>query len=70
MDRHSSTRYCAFIGGNIISWKSKKQNVVVEAEYRAMMSLICELVWVKQFAWSVCSSLRGSVRTFYRGYIT
>jgi len=37
------------IGGNIISSKSEKQNVVVqssaEAKYRAMMSLTCELVW-------------------------
>jgi len=34
-----------------ISWKNKKQNVVAwsttEAEYRAMTSLTCELIWVK-----------------------
>jgi len=40
-----------FLGGNIISWKSKKQSVVVRstAEYRAMASLTCKLIWVKQF---------------------
>jgi len=41
------------IGGNIISQKSKKQDVVArssaKAEYRAMGSLTCEFVWVKQF---------------------
>ncbi|KAL0641859.1 hypothetical protein Bca4012_103201 [Brassica carinata] len=50
-DRRSTTGYCTFIGGNLVTWKSKKQKVVscssAEAEYRAMLKLLNELVWIK-----------------------
>jgi hypothetical protein len=40
-----------FVGGNLVSWKSKKQHVVApsraEAKYRAMTSASCELIWLK-----------------------
>jgi Reverse transcriptase (RNA-dependent DNA polymerase) len=45
-DKKSTSGYCAFVGGNLISWRSKKQNVVArstaEAEYRVMTHGVSE----------------------------
>jgi hypothetical protein len=39
------------VGGNLISWKSKKQSVVArstaEAEYRAMTLSVAKLLWLR-----------------------
>ncbi|KAG7556913.1 Integrase catalytic core [Arabidopsis suecica] len=49
--RQSTTDFCTFIGGNLVTWKTKKQKVVscssAEAEYRAMKKLTNELTWLK-----------------------
>ncbi|CAN1337340.1 Retrovirus-related Pol polyprotein from transposon TNT 1-94 [Linum perenne] len=51
-DRKSTSGYCSYIWGNLVTWRSKKQNVVArssaEAEYRALSLGICEGIWLKR----------------------
>ena len=51
-ERRFTSGYCVFVGGNLVSWKSKKQSVVsqssVEYEYRAMTQSTCEIIWLHQ----------------------
>jgi len=47
----STSSYFTYVGGNLVTWRSKKQSVVsrwsVEVEYRGMSIGVCELLWLK-----------------------
>ncbi|CAL5337311.1 unnamed protein product [Camellia sinensis] len=49
--RRSTSGYFTFVGRNLVTWRSKKQNVVArsstEAEFRGMTLGICEALWLK-----------------------
>ena len=51
IDRRSIFGYCTILGGNLVTWRSKKQNVVArssaESEFRAMAQGVCELLWLE-----------------------
>jgi hypothetical protein len=51
MDRRSTSTYCTFVGGNLVTWHSKKQSMVANSnsktEFRAMAHGMCEILWLK-----------------------
>ncbi|BFG20722.1 hypothetical protein CerSpe_069960 [Prunus speciosa] len=51
-DRRSTSGYFTFVGGNLVTWRSKKQKVVArssaEAEFRGMAQGVCELLWLRR----------------------
>ena len=50
-DRRSISGYFTFVGGNFVTWKSKKHNVLArssaEAKFRSMALGLCEALWLK-----------------------
>lgn len=51
MSRRSLIGFCVKLGDSLLSWRTKKQNTVsrssVEAEYRAMATTTCVVVWIR-----------------------
>ena len=50
-DRRSTSGYFTFVCGNLVTWKSKKQNIVArssaEAEFKGMTLGLCEALWLR-----------------------
>ncbi|KAK8928931.1 hypothetical protein KSP39_PZI017248 [Platanthera zijinensis] len=68
-DRRSTTGFCTYFGGNLITWRSKKQTMVArssaEAEYRAMMAVTSEITWLESFLVDLGVKLSSPSTLFY-----
>ncbi|RVW96122.1 Retrovirus-related Pol polyprotein from transposon RE1 [Vitis vinifera] len=67
-DRRSTSGYFTFVGGNIVTWKSKKQNVVArssaEAKFRGMALGLCEALWLRLLLQDLGYLSRQPIRLF------
>jgi hypothetical protein len=68
VDRRLTFEYCTFLGRNLVTWRSKKQDVVArssaEAEFWAMAQGICELLWMKIILEDMKIKWDGSMRLY------
>lgn len=66
--KKSLTGYCIFLSDSLISWKTKKQNVVskslVEAEYKSMSQTCCELKWLSYYLTNFQIPIQLSIRLY------
>jgi len=57
-----------FLGDNLISWSSKRQNTVsrsnAEAEYRAVANVVAEASWLRQLLSELHSPLRRATLVY------
>ena len=51
-DRRSTTDYCTYVWGNLVTWRSKKQSVIVrsgaKAKFKAVAQGMCEGLWLQK----------------------
>ena len=67
-DRRSTIGYCTYVWGNLVTWRSKKQNVVVrssvEAEFRVVAQGMCEGLWLQKLLEELHITIEFSIKLY------
>lgn len=66
VDRRSTSGYFTFVGGNLVTWKSKKQKVVAlssaEAEFQRIARGLTEVLWLRKLLAEIGFPVKGTCR--------
>ncbi len=66
--RQSTSGYFTFVGGNLVTWRNKKQNAVacssVKAEFRGMALGVCETLWLSLLLRDLGYPFRQPIRLY------
>nr|GEW73225.1 putative ribonuclease H-like domain-containing protein [Tanacetum cinerariifolium] len=65
-NRRSTSGYFSLVGGNLVTWRSKKQKVVslssAEAEFRGIAKGLAEALWIRKLVSEIGFPPRGSTQ--------
>ncbi|XP_020214429.1 uncharacterized protein LOC109798521 [Cajanus cajan] len=68
-DRKSTIGYVTLVGGNLVTWRSKKQKKVTrsstEAKWRGMANGICKLLWLRRLLTELGYKPKSSMKLHY-----
>lgn len=68
-DMRPTIGYCTLVFGKLVSWRSKKQNVVVRSsakvEFRAIAQRICETLWLRKLLMELQVSIKPSTKLIF-----
>ena len=67
--KRSTTGYCTYVWGNLVTWRSKKQNFIArssaEVEFRAIAQGMCEGLWIKKLLEELRITMKPSIKLYY-----